>query len=89
MAEVEVKAKVVRILEAGKCPVNLQVGDEFELSANQFPPCRFARHMLEAPLWVFVYGGKFPWAKDPDRLELCCPDPANPVVFEITREVVE
>lgn len=34
-----VKAKIVRIMESGSCPMGLKVGDEFELGAS---PCRKA-----------------------------------------------
>ena len=34
---------------------------------------------------VRVFGGVLPWESDPDRTVMCCPDSANPVVFELRR----
>jgi uncharacterized repeat protein (TIGR04076 family) len=31
------------------------------------------------------FGGTFPWEKDKGATTACCPDAANPVVFEIKR----
>jgi uncharacterized repeat protein (TIGR04076 family) len=31
------------------------------------------------------FGGAFPWEKDHDRCTVACPDPDNPVVFELRR----
>jgi uncharacterized repeat protein (TIGR04076 family) len=32
-----------------------------------------------------MFGGSFPWEKDPDVTTVACPDPDNPVVFELRR----
>jgi uncharacterized repeat protein (TIGR04076 family) len=31
------------------------------------------------------YGAEFPWAKNKDIIHNVCPDPENPVLFEIRR----
>lgn len=80
-----VTARVVRILEGGSCPQGLSPGMEFDLPADEPIPRRFARHAL-GPAWrVLQFGGRFSWRRDPDAPELCCPDPNNPVVFEVRR----
>lgn len=86
MGEYTVRAKVVRILEGGKCPVGIQVGDEFDLSNNDPPLCHWAYNAMYPVTCIFSYGGALPWGDDPDCTEFCCPDPNNPVVFEIRRE---
>jgi len=86
MAEYIVKARVVRILEGGVCPTGIKVGDEFDLSGNTPPLCHWAYNALYPVICIFAYGGALPWGDDPDRTEFCCPDPSNPVVFEIRRE---
>jgi len=30
-------------------------------------------------------GGSFPWAQDPNKATIACPDPENAVVFELRR----
>jgi uncharacterized repeat protein (TIGR04076 family) len=34
---------------------------------------------------TLMFGGSHFWEKDPDAISVCCPDPENPVVFEIRR----
>ena len=34
-------------------------------------------------LTVMRFGGKFPWGNKDGSIQICCPDPENPVVFEI------
>lgn len=34
---------------------------------------------------VLQFGGSFPWEHDPNKATVVCPDPANPVVFELRR----
>ncbi|GAG37096.1 unnamed protein product, partial [marine sediment metagenome] len=36
---------------------------------------------------VLQFGGSFPWEDDPNRTTVACPDPANPVVFELRRSL--
>ncbi|RJP64295.1 MAG: TIGR04076 family protein [Candidatus Abyssobacteria bacterium SURF_17] len=87
MTRYSVKARVARILEAGECPLGIKVGDEFDLSRNSPPLCHWAYNALYPVICIFTYGGTLPWGDDPDRTEFCCPDPNNPVVFEIWREL--
>ena len=88
MAGYLVKARVARILEKGTCPQGLTPGMEFDLTAGAPLPCASARNALQPAYWVLQFGGAFPWQSDPDSMELCCPDPANPVVFEVRRAPV-
>ncbi len=89
MTRYRVTAKVVRILEGGTCPQGFEPGMEFELSDDERMPCRSAKHALQPACWVLQFGGEFPWQRDPDVIDVCCPDSANPVVFEVRRTPVE
>jgi len=48
--------------------------------------CIFAFSSLFPIITPLMYGGAFPWEKDPDKTTAACPDPGNPVVFELRRE---
>ncbi|GAI52019.1 unnamed protein product, partial [marine sediment metagenome] len=47
--------------------------------------CLSAFQSLLPDLRVLIYGGSLPWMKDPDTAIVACPDPENPVVFELRR----
>jgi len=76
-------AKVVS--RKGTCG-NHKVGDEF-IIGEKTPPnvCSGAYNSLFPFAQVMLYGGSFPWAKDPDKTTVACPDPENAVVFELRR----
>jgi len=80
----KVSAKV--ILQKGTCAASHKVGDEFPI--NDTTPsgmCSWAFYTLFPFASVLKYGGSFPWEDDPDKSIVACPDPANPVVFELRR----
>ncbi len=84
MAESEVIARVIS--QKGTCQAGHKVGDEFVL--RQITPpglCSWAFHALFPFAQVLEFGGSFPWEKDPDKAMVACPDPDNPVVFELRR----
>jgi uncharacterized repeat protein (TIGR04076 family) len=80
-------AKVIS--QKGTCAAGHKVGDEFLIDAVKTPGgmCPWAF----VTLWPFAqplqYGGAFPWEKDPTKAKVACPDPDNPVVFELRRVV--
>jgi len=78
-----VTAKVIS--RKGPCE-NHKVGDEFVIG-EKTPPnvCAWAYHSLFPFAQAMLYGGSFPWAKDPNRVAIACPDPDNAVVFELRR----
>ena len=47
--------------------------------------CIFALTSLFPFMTPLMFGGAFPWEKDPDKTTVACPDPDNPVIFEISR----
>ena len=77
-------AKVIS--QKGKCEAGHKVGDEFIIDqTTREGMCSWAFYTLFPFAEVLQYGGSFPWEK-PGRAIVACPDPSNPVVFELRRE---
>jgi uncharacterized repeat protein (TIGR04076 family) len=74
------------ISQKGACEAGHAVGDEFVIGQKNSPGlCSWAFYTLFPFAEVLQFGGSFPWEKDPDKSVVACPDPANPVVFELSR----
>jgi uncharacterized repeat protein (TIGR04076 family) len=84
MAESLVRVRVIS--QKGHCEAGHKVGDEW-LVGEKTPQgmCTFAFASLFPFITPLMFGGAFPWEKDPDVTTVPCPDPENPVVFEIRR----
>jgi uncharacterized repeat protein (TIGR04076 family) len=85
MAEVyDVEIKVVS--QKGTCGSGHKVGDKW-LVVGGTPGgiCLSAYRIMEAYLEVLKYGGTYQWQQDPDVTMAICPDPGNPVVFQLER----
>jgi len=82
----EVVARVVS--QRGTCDAGHKVGDEFVIG-NKAPAgmCSWAFYSLFPFAAVLQFGGAFPWEDVPDKTTVACPDPANPVVFELKKSV--
>jgi len=80
----EVAAKVIS--QKGTCVVGHKVGDKF-LIADKTPPgmCAWAFYSLFPFISALQFGGYFPWEEERDKTTVACPDPTNPVVFELER----
>ena len=80
----QVKAKIIS--QKGHCEMGHKVGDEW-LVGNKTPEgmCIYAFASLFPLITPLMYGGAYPWEKDPDKTTAVCPDPGNPVVFELRR----
>jgi len=80
------KVNIRVISQKGHCEAGHKVGDEW-LVGEKTPEglCIFAFGSLLPFLTPLMYGGSFPWEKDPDVSTVACPDAENPVVFEIRR----
>lgn len=81
---------IKEIQQAGVCTRGHKVGESYVFDGDQFFPelCPDALYVLYPWLQVFRYGGYNPWAEDEKgskKIELCCPDPKNPIVFEVSR----
>ncbi len=80
----DVKVKVVS--QEGTCAIGHKVGDEFTISrTTPQGVCLSAFNALFPAARTLMFGGTFPWSKDPDVATAACPDAANPVVFELRR----
>jgi uncharacterized repeat protein (TIGR04076 family) len=79
-----VVAKVIS--QKGICGAQHQAGDEFVIG-QQLPPnlCSWAFYCLFPFAQVLQFGGSFPWEEDKNKTTVACPDPDNPVVFELRR----
>jgi uncharacterized repeat protein (TIGR04076 family) len=80
----EIVAKIVS--QKGTCALGHKVGDTFRI-ADKTPPgmCVWAFYTLFPFISPLQYGGSFFWEEDRDKAIVACPDPANPVVFELRR----
>lgn len=79
-----VVARVVS--QQGCCEAAHRVGDEFVI--GQLTPvgmCSWAFYTLYPFAQVLEFGGRLPWEPDADAARVACPDPDNPVVFELRR----
>ena len=82
----DVTARVIS--QKGTCAAGHKVGEEFVIG-EKTPPnlCSWACYSLFPFATVLQFGGSFPWEKDPDKTTVACPDPGNPVVFELRRKL--
>lgn len=72
------------ISQRGTCEAGHKVGDEF-IIGQKTPPglCSWAFYTLFPFAEVLQFGGSFPWEEDPNKATVACPDPTNPVIFEL------
>jgi uncharacterized repeat protein (TIGR04076 family) len=88
MAELHPRYNVlVRVIsQKGTCVNDHKVGDEWVIgSLSPGGICGGAYHIIHSRAEVLQYSGTFPWETDPDTVIVACPDPDNPVVFELRR----
>jgi uncharacterized repeat protein (TIGR04076 family) len=80
----DINIKVVS--QKGTCDAGHKVGDEVIVSSTTpGGMCLSAFNACFAAMRTLMFGGSFPWSKDPDTATVACPDAANPVVFELRR----
>ena len=79
-----VTVEIVEIQGGGRCSVGLEVGDRWEVDSALVPAgiCGWAYAAMLPFLQPLRFGGSFPWEEAGEAL-VCCPDPANPVVFRL------
>ena len=94
----EVVAKIVSI--KGTCTAGHKVGDEWVVGTQindedwviggkmQKGICAGAFSTMCPYVSALIYGGSFSWGIDHQIINLACPDPDNPVVFELRRLTV-
>lgn len=73
--------------QKGKCALGHKVGDKivFDGRSVRGDICYSALMVLLPKIYAMRYGAEFPWSEDGDTIFNACPDPENPVVFEIRR----
>ena len=83
MSTIEVTIKSVK----EKCIFGHKVGDRivFDGKSIKGDICYSALTVLLPKVFAMRYGVEFPWAEDKNVIVNACPDPENPVVFEIRR----
>jgi uncharacterized repeat protein (TIGR04076 family) len=86
MSSYKVQGKIIEIRGSGTCSYGHQVGETFAFGEMGSAICQWAQNSIFPFYTVLKFGGKFPWQRDPDRLQVACPDPDNVVVFELWRE---
>ncbi|MFW6103322.1 MAG: TIGR04076 family protein [Chloroflexota bacterium] len=72
--------------QQGHCEAGHRVGDEFVI--GQTTPCGLCSWAFCALFpfsQVLEFGASFPWEPEPGMSRVACPDPDNPVVFELRR----
>jgi len=81
--DVKVTVKSVK----GTCAFGHKVGDiiYFDGKTIKGNICYSALMVLLPKIYSMRYGAEFPWAEDKEAISNACPDPKNPVVFEIRR----
>lgn len=79
---------VARVKEVrGQCAFGHRPGDEVVFDGETVAGriCLSALYSFLPKVFAMRYGAEFPWLTDPDVALHACPDPNNPVVFEIVR----
>lgn len=87
MAEDKFYEVSIRVIsQKGKCEAGHKVGDKFRI-ADKTPSgmCAWAFYSIFPFVSALQFGGSFPWEEDKDTTTVACPDPTNPVVFELKR----
>jgi len=74
------------ISQKGTCVAGHKVGDKF-IIGQRTPSdlCSWAFYSLFPFAEVLQFGGSFPWENERNKATVACPDPENPVVFELRR----
>ena len=77
-------AKVIS--QKGPYEAGHRTGDEFIIWQKTLPGiCSWAFYTLFPFAEVLQFSGSFPWENDRNKTTVACPDPENPVVFELRR----
>jgi len=82
-----VQITVLDVLAEGEPPCGYRKGDSWMITDYAAPQglCTWAITAMAPFLMAMRFGGELPWEEDKDRAVACCPDAANPVVFELRR----
>ncbi|MBI4187525.1 MAG: TIGR04076 family protein [Chloroflexi bacterium] len=74
------------VSQQGTCTHEHKVGQQWLLSGKTpAGMCTSAYNAIYPNARVLMFGGSFPWEENQDVNTVVCPDPKNPVVFEMRR----
>jgi uncharacterized repeat protein (TIGR04076 family) len=80
----DVKVKVLS--QKGLCAFDHKEGDEWIVgTVTPAGLCNAAYHALYPFIRAMQQGSKYEWPPDSGKLQLCCPDPFNPIIFDLSR----
>ena len=78
--------EITVVSQKGTCGAGHKVGDKWMVGIHTPGGiCISAYEAMESGINVLKYGGSYPWSKNPDITRAVCPDPVNPVVFQLKR----
>ncbi len=78
--------RITIISKQGVCDVGHEVGESWVVDVKTPTGiCCEAFHTLWSAITVFRVGASHPWDKEEGVAYMACPDPNNPVVFEVRR----
>ena len=84
MDRYEIGVRVISV--TGTCAYEHKVGDEWVIkSTTPAGICITAFGCILPSVQTLMFGGSFPWEEDQNAAKVACPDPNNPVVFELRR----
>ena len=80
----DIRVKVIS--QEGYCAQGHKVGDQWVIR-KETPKgiCLSAYNSMYPHIRTLMFGGTFPWGDDSDSIKVACPDPDNPLVFEVRR----
>lgn len=86
-ATYEVEITVKEVLGDREPSCGYKPGDTWRVTGNETVNdfCGWAFNAIFPFITPLRFGGEFPWEEDKDTALVCCPDPHNPVVFELRR----
>ncbi len=74
------------VSQKGTCARKHKAGQEWVLGAKTPEGiCIYSYNALHPFVQVLMSGGSFHWEPDPEAIKVACPDPENPVVWELRR----
>ncbi len=84
MRKYDVRVKIIS--QKGTCVFGHKVGDEWVIGATSPAGlCMGALTALAPFIRTLQYGGEYEYPLGSGVLQLCCPDPFNTVIFELTK----
>jgi uncharacterized repeat protein (TIGR04076 family) len=90
MAKYKVKIEITDILGEGKCSMDQKVGDSYDYPEDRGKMCPSSFYLLYPWIMVMQSGGRFTDEGDgSDYMTVGCSDYRHPVVYKISRHMVE